>query len=151
MGRVHSMMSGLPDRRSRSGIAKSDVPVVDPGWLNSMTVTLCGSASPPDPAGALRTRVRIAREERHFAAASTAHLLRTYKALTSLRTQARTGPYNAFTADSNLVMDSRASPNNSVVFGSNSSSFSMPANPGRIDRFMKTTWCASPASRIGIP
>ena len=35
--------------------------------------------------------------------------------------------------------------------GSKSSSFSMPANPGRIDRFMNTTCFASSALRIGMP
>ena len=38
-----------------------------------------------------------------------------------------------------------------MVFGSKSSSFSMPAKPGRIERFMKMTWRASSALRIGIP
>ena len=44
-----------------------------------------------------------------------------------------------------------ASPKSSVVFSSKSSSFSMPAKPGRIDRFMKTICRASSALRIGMP
>ena len=47
--------------------------------------------------------------------------------------------YSAFTAVNSLAIDYRASPNSSVVFGSKSSSFSIPANPGRIERFMNTT------------
>ena len=58
---------------------------------------------------------------------------------------------SAFTSASSLPMVSLASPNSSVVVGSYSSSFSIPANPGRIDRFMKTTCRAWLACRIGIP
>ena len=59
--------------------------------------------------------------------------------------------YRAFTAVSSLHMVSLASPNSRVVFSSKSSSFSMPAKPGRIDRFMKTICLASSALRIGMP
>ena len=60
-------------------------------------------------------------------------------------------PQSALTALSSLPSDSLASPNSSVVRGSKSSSFSMPANPGRIERFMNTTCFASSALRIGMP
>jgi hypothetical protein len=52
---------------------------------------------------------------------------------------------------STLVRESFASPNSSVVPGSYSNSFSMPAKPGRIERLRKTTAFASPTSRIGMP
>ena len=58
---------------------------------------------------------------------------------------------SALTALSSLPIESFASPNSSVVLGSKSSSFSMPAKPGRIDRFMNTTALASSALRIGMP
>ena len=57
----------------------------------------------------------------------------------------------ALTAVRSLLRVSLASPNSSVVFGSKSSSFSMPAKPGRIERFMNTTCLASSAFRIGMP
>ena len=38
-----------------------------------------------------------------------------------------------------------------VVFGSYRSSFSMPAKPGRIERFRKITFAALSTSRIGMP
>ena len=60
-------------------------------------------------------------------------------------------PYRAFTAPSTFVRDSFASPNSRVVCGSNMRSFSIPANPGRMDRLRNTTWRASATSRIGIP
>jgi hypothetical protein len=59
--------------------------------------------------------------------------------------------YSAFTAPSTLVRDSLASPNSRVVCGSYISSFSIPANPGRMERFRKTTCRASETSRMGIP
>ena len=46
---------------------------------------------------------------------------------------------------------SLASPNSSVVLGSKSSSFSIPAKPGRIERFMNTIFFASSALRMGMP
>jgi len=57
----------------------------------------------------------------------------------------------ALTAATTFVRESLASPNNSVVFGSKSSSLSMPAKPGRIERFMNTMLRASSTARIGIP
>jgi len=57
----------------------------------------------------------------------------------------------AFTALTSFVSESFASPKNITVFGSNMSSLSMPANPGRIDRFMKMMFLAWSALRIGIP
>ena len=60
-------------------------------------------------------------------------------------------PYSAFAAASSLVRESLASPKSSVVLGSKSSSFSMPAKPGRIDRLRKTTCWAWSTSRIGMP
>ena len=60
-------------------------------------------------------------------------------------------PQSALTAFSSLPRDSLASPKNSVVVGSKRSSFSMPAKPGRIERFMKMTCLASSALRIGMP
>src|SRR4029079_3616976 len=60
-------------------------------------------------------------------------------------------PHRALTALRSLLMVSLASPKRSEVFSSNSSSFSIPAKPGRIDRFMKMIWRASSALRIGIP
>ena len=57
----------------------------------------------------------------------------------------------ALSSASSLLMVSLASPNSSVVVGAYSSSFSMPAKPGRIERFMKTTWRAWLACRIGMP
>jgi len=57
----------------------------------------------------------------------------------------------ALTAATTFVSESLASPNNSVVFGSNSRSLSMPANPGRMERFMNTMLRASSTARIGIP
>ena len=59
--------------------------------------------------------------------------------------------YSALTALSSLPSESLASPKSRVVLGSKSSSFSMPAKPGRIERFMKTTCLASSALRIGMP
>ncbi len=56
-----------------------------------------------------------------------------------------------FSAVTSAVSDAFASPNSSVVFGSKSSSFSMPANPGRIERLRKTMAPAWSASRIGMP
>src|SRR5580704_7303028 len=44
-------------------------------------------------------------------------------------------PQAALTAATSLVSESLASPNSMVVLGSKSSSLSMPANPGRIERF----------------
>ena len=58
---------------------------------------------------------------------------------------------SALTAVSTLPRVSLASPNSSVVWGSKSSSFSMPAKPGRIDRLRKTTALAWSALRIGMP
>jgi hypothetical protein len=46
---------------------------------------------------------------------------------------------------------SLASPNSSVVFGSKSSSLSMPAKPGRIERLRKTMFSASSALMMGMP
>ena len=60
-------------------------------------------------------------------------------------------PQRALTAPSTLVSESLASPNRSVVLGSNSSSFSIPAKPGRIERLRNTTCPAWATSRIGIP
>src|SRR5512133_3499669 len=45
----------------------------------------------------------------------------------------------ALSSVSSLLMVSFASPNSSVVVGSYRSSFSIPAKPGRIERFMNTT------------
>ncbi len=61
------------------------------------------------------------------------------------------GGQTSSTAFTSLASESLASPKSRVVFGSKSSSFSIPANPGRIDRFMKTICCASSALRIGMP
>ena len=41
------------------------------------------------------------------------------------------------TALTSLVRESLASPKNITVFGPNMRSLSIPANPGRIERFMK--------------
>ncbi len=57
----------------------------------------------------------------------------------------------ALTAATTFVSESLASPNNSVVFGSKSSSLLMPAKPGRIERFMNTMLRASSTARMGIP
>ena len=57
----------------------------------------------------------------------------------------------ALSSASSLPMVSLASPKSRVVVGSYSSSFSMPAKPGRMERFMKTTWRAWLACRIGMP
>ena len=57
----------------------------------------------------------------------------------------------ALSSASSLPMVSLASPKSNVVVGSYRSSFSMPAKPGRMDRFMKTTWRAWLACRIGMP
>jgi hypothetical protein len=59
--------------------------------------------------------------------------------------------YSALTALRSLLMVSLASPKSSEVFSSKRSSFSIPANPGRIERFMKITALASSTFRIGIP
>ena len=62
------------------------------------------------------------------------------------------GPiYAAFTAWTNLVRESLASPKNMIVFGSYISSLSMPAKPGRIERFMNTMFLAWSTFRIGMP
>src|SRR5699024_10470436 len=58
---------------------------------------------------------------------------------------------SALTACSSLPRDSLASPNNRGVVGSTMNSLSMPAKPGRIERFMKMTCLASSALRIGMP
>ncbi len=47
--------------------------------------------------------------------------------------------YRVFSELTTLVKESLASPKSSEVFGSNNTSFSMPAKPGRIERFKKTT------------
>ena len=74
-------------------------------------------------------------------------LLTTLGTVTSYRCLAQ----SALTAATTLVRESLASPKSSVVLGSKSSSFSMPANPGRIERFRKTTCAAWSTSRIGMP
>ena len=56
-----------------------------------------------------------------------------------------------FKAASTFAIVSFASPNNSDVFAAYSSSFSTPANPGRIDRLQNTTCCARSTSRLGMP
>lgn len=61
------------------------------------------------------------------------------------------GGYMALTAETTFVRESLASPKRRVVFGSKRSSFSMPANPGRMERLRKTTCWASATSRIGMP
>ena len=57
----------------------------------------------------------------------------------------------SLTAATSLVRVSLASPNSSVVLSSNSSSLSMPANPGRIERLRKTMLAASSAWMMGMP
>ena len=59
--------------------------------------------------------------------------------------------YRALSAPTTLVSDALASPKSNVVFESKSSSFSIPAKPGRIERFKKMTFPACATSRIGIP
>jgi hypothetical protein len=50
------MMSALPDRRSRAGIAKCNVPVVRRA-ADSLTVTFCGTAAGAEPAPAADGRL----------------------------------------------------------------------------------------------
>ena len=61
------------------------------------------------------------------------------------------GHHDALTAAISLTIESFASPNSIVVFGSRKSSLSMPAKPGAIERFITTTLAALSTSRIGIP
>ena len=61
------------------------------------------------------------------------------------------GDHASFTAATSLVSVSLASPNSRVVFGSKSSSLSMPANPGRIERLRNTMFSASSALMMGMP
>jgi hypothetical protein len=60
-------------------------------------------------------------------------------------------PYAALTAETSLVSESLASPKSMVVLGSYRRSLSMPAKPGRIDRFRNTMLCAWSTFRIGMP
>ena len=55
------------------------------------------------------------------------------------------------TAFTNLASVSFASPNSRVVLSSKRRSLSIPANPGRIERFRKMTLAASSALMIGMP
>ena len=54
-------------------------------------------------------------------------------------------------ASTTFVNVSFASPNVSTVFGAKNSSFSMPAKPGRIDRFSTMQDLARSAFRTGMP
>ena len=63
----------------------------------------------------------------------------------------RARSYAALTAATSFVSESLASPKNMTVFGPNMRSLSMPANPGRIERFMKMMFFAWSAFRIGMP
>ena len=63
----------------------------------------------------------------------------------------RSGDHASFTAATSLVSVSLASPNSRVVFASKSSSLSMPANPGRIERLRNTMFSASSALMMGMP
>lgn len=122
-------MMRAAERRSRSGIAKCDLPVVD-RVADSITVTLCTQTHSPQTRG-LPGRVSAPHEQAPFCD-------RLNRAPVCGRKHEPIS-YSAFTAVNSLAIDSRASPNSSVVFGSKSSSFSIPANPGRIERFMNTT------------
>ena len=64
---------------------------------------------------------------------------------------ARAEDHIALTAATTFVKESLASPKRSVVFGSKRSSLSIPAKPGRMERFMKTMLWASSTARIGMP
>lgn len=55
------------------------------------------------------------------------------------------------TAATSLLRESLASPKSITVLGSYRSSLSMPAKPGRIERFMKTICLDSSTSSTGMP
>ncbi len=69
----------------------------------------------------------------------------------SCRPKCRAERQRFLTALSTLVKDCLASPKSRDVLGSYSNSFSMPAKPGRMERFRKMTCWASPTSRMGMP